>query len=274
MDNSGTPMPDFERPPVVETVLSVEFAPLQNWGIPHFGLFWSELREEFPEFQVQPPLGSQIERSATEDLAGQDAILQVSAVPRVRCWFMHREKNSLIQVQDNHFAFNWRKIGEGDSYPRYEKIIRPHFLSCWGRFREFVRAQAIGEIEVLQAEVTYVNHLPIGEGWESVSDLPSVFPEWSGMTSGDFLPAPERAYFGVNYAMPNAQGRLRVTLQPALRSVDAKEVLQLTLTARGRPTTSDPDSVSQWLDMGREWVVRGFKDFTSRKMHALWKLTN
>jgi hypothetical protein len=71
--------------------------------------------------------------------------------------------------------------------------------------------------------------------------------------------------------MPNNQGRLPIKLQSAIRHADAKEILQLTLTARGRPASSSLDHVRRWFDLGREWVVQGFADFTTAKMHQLWR---
>ena len=41
-------LPSFDAPPVNETVLGVEFTPLAKWSIPHFGLFWSRIRDEYP----------------------------------------------------------------------------------------------------------------------------------------------------------------------------------------------------------------------------------
>jgi hypothetical protein len=60
-------------------------------------------------------------------------------------------------------------------------------------------------------------------------------------------------------------------LKPAIRNEDGVEILQLTLTARGKPDGSDLESVLNWLDVGRQWVVRGFTDFTSEQMHTLWE---
>jgi len=62
-----------------------------------------------------------------------------------------------------------------------------------------------------------------------------------------------------------------ITLKPAIRDADGMEILLLTLTARGKPAGSELADVLEWLDMGRRWVVRGFADFTSQKMHTLWK---
>jgi uncharacterized protein (TIGR04255 family) len=141
----------------------------------------------------------------------------------------------------------------------------------WELFVEFVKQNRLGEVNVLQCEVTYINHLEIGEGLNSASELQGVFPCWSGKTSGTFLPAPENVGFDVTYQMPDQEGRLRVSVKPAIRHQDGLEILQLTLTARGKPKGSDLGSVLGWLDKGREWVVRGFTDFTSEKMHRLWQ---
>jgi hypothetical protein len=67
---------------------------------------------------------------------------------------------------------------------------------------------------------------------------------------------------------------LRITVQPALRHADQKEVLQVTLSVRGQPKTSCLEDILEWFDFGREWVVRGFADFTSEAMHQRWKRTN
>ena len=53
------PMPSFNRPPVVETVLGIDFEPLEDWQIQHFGLFLHALRTDanaFRRVKTQPPL--------------------------------------------------------------------------------------------------------------------------------------------------------------------------------------------------------------------------
>ena len=199
------------------------------------------------------------------------AEVQILTEPEIRCWFINKDDRSLIQVQRDRFTYNWRKADSADRYPRYADSVRPGFQRVWERFAAFVNENQLGELNVVQCEVSYINHLDIGEGWESASDLPHLFPCWAGKASGDFLPAPENVGFDISYRMPDKRGRLRVSLKPAIRNQDAAEILMLTLTARGRPDGSDIESVLGWLDMGREWVVRGFTDFTSAKMHSLWQ---
>ena len=52
------------------------------------------------------------------------------------------------------------------------------------------------------------------------------------------------------------------------------EVLQLDVSATGRPTSSKTPDILEWLDLGREWVVKGFADFTTPEMHMKWRRTN
>jgi hypothetical protein len=59
-------------------------------------------------------------------------------------------------------------------------------------------------------------------------------------------------------------------MQPAIRRTDAKEILQLNLTARGKPESSTLQHLLDWLDLGHEWIVNGFTDFTTKAMHDHW----
>jgi len=98
-----------------------------------------------------------------------------------------------------------------------------------------------------------------------------VISNWSGGPSGDFLPEPEMVRLNTIFLMPDKRGRLHVIMQPAIRQLDGKEVLQLNLTARGRPKSSTLDDILGWFDLGHEWIVRGFTDFTTREMHTVWR---
>lgn len=269
-DPHKKPLPKFSMPPVIETVLGVEFDRLENWGVPFFGLFWATVRDRFPKYAVKPPLDSQIEGfDKPKPLTGPR--LQFLTEPEVRCWFIDTDDRALIQVQNNRFTYNWRKTDTSDEYPHYNDNIRPAFESTWHDFVEFVQAQQLGQISVAQCEVSYINHIEVGQGWNAAEDLPNVFPCWAGKGSGEFLPAPESASIDVSYRMPDNQGRLRVSVKPAVRNQDGREIIQLTLTARGRPSGTGERDVMAWMDLGREWVVRGFTDFTSPSMHMLWK---
>jgi uncharacterized protein (TIGR04255 family) len=260
-------LPDYDNPPVIETAIGVEFAPLEKWEIPHFGLFWERIQADYPHFEVNPPLVTEVERPQFQS---QIPRLEVLGKPLIRCWFLNERKTELIQVQNDRLIHNWRKVPGTEPYPHYENI-RPALERDWQRFCEFLESQRLGEPDVRQCEVSYVNHIDRGEGWQTFADLPTVFPSWVGVTSEDFLPAPESVLFNVSYLMPEKQGRLRISVVHAFRPSDGTETLQLTVTARGKPVSSAFSDVLAWLDLGRYWVVRGFTDFTSATMHQLWR---
>lgn len=263
-------LPEFDEPPVIETLLGVQFSPLVHFSIPHFGLYWARIREEYPNYEVQPPLGPVVEKFGEE--IGKEASFRFELVhvPEVRCWFKDKTGTRLTQVQRGRFIHNWRKAKDEDVYPRYAKI-KPKFAEEWKGFSRFVEETDLGKLEVNQCEVTYVNHIELGKGWESYGELNRVIACWSGRFSGKFLPAPESTLLNTSFVIPEQKGRLHITMQRVIRTRDAKEVLQLTLTARGKPDSSRLADIAEWFDLGHEWIVRGFTDFTTEEMHKLWR---
>lgn len=267
-------LPDFENPPVIETVLSVQFDTLKNFSIPHFGLFWERVRTKYGEFRVVPPLVTEIEDFGSEKKTPPlPSAIRLPLQPDIRCWFLDEPGNHLIQLQKDRFIHNWRKVKGDESYPRYE-AIRPAFMEEWKQFCAFLREEKLGVPNVTQCEVTYVNHIELDGPIKSFSDMHKIFRGWSYPTTQNFLPKAEQLSFNCSYEMPDRRGRLYISLQPFIRSRDAQEVIQLNLLARGKPSSSDDVHIMEWLNMGREWIVRGFADFTTEEMHGYWRRKN
>lgn len=269
--NQTSTLPDFTNPPVIETVLGVQFAPLPLL-VPHYGLYWSKIRARFPETETQPPLGQVVEHFGTP-LSPPTVGIELLTQPEVRCWFIDESRTGLIQLQRDRFLQNWRKVTGDEAYPRY-RTLRPRFTEEWQNFCQFLQEQGLGAPDVNQCEVTYINHLETGRGWQSFGEVSKVVRAWSGSVVGDFLPEPEMVHLDVRYLMADKRGRLHVTLQPALRRTDMKLVLQLSLIARGRPHSSRLEDILDWFDTGHEWIVRGFADFTPATMHDIWGRTS
>lgn len=262
------PLPDFADPPVIETVLGMQFAPLAEFSIPYLGLYWAKIRSFYPRCEIQPALVPAFEEFETQR-TGSPVGIELVSEPTVRCWFIDQSSTRLIQVQKDRFIQNWRKVKGDEVYPRYSRL-KPEFRSAWQRFCEFLEEEKLETPDVNQCEVTYVNHIELGKGWRSYGEIQKVVAYWSGTSSGDFLPEPEIVHLNTTYVIPNKRGRLYITMQPAIRQQDAKEVLQLNLTVRGRPSSSQLEDILEWFDLGHEWIVRGFTDFTTKEMHRVW----
>lgn len=264
---------DFAAPPVIETVLSVQFAPIQKLSIAHFGLYWEKIRREFTRAEARPALGHIMENFAPGAVSGMPQFgFELISEPTIRCWFLDEPGNQILQVQKDRFIYNWQMVSGKETYPRYENVCAK-FEEEWKRFGTFLKEERLGTPEVNQCEVTCVNHIEYEQGWKSFGELNKVIACWSGSYSGTFLQAPERVSLNVVYLLPDNQGRLHLSLQPVIRARDAREVLQLNLTARGAPSSSETADILRWLDTGRTWVVEGFTDFTTKEMHRLWGRT-
>lgn len=273
MSETKDPLPEFSKPPVSEVALSVEFEPLPNWRSPHAGLYWGLINSQYPNTEVQPPLPSQIEKFDEQTVQVPTVRVELLNPDISRFWFLADPANWLIQVQRDRFVMNWRKVSGEEIYPRYEAELRPRFQRELAQFKQFVEKHHIGQMVVRQCEITYVNDIARGEGWDVFSNSLALFaPLWSCGSDG-FLPLPETLTVSGSFRMPEERGRLHFSTQHLRRQIDQREVVQLRLTGRGQPDSPDELGVLRWMDFGREWVVRGFADLTSRKAHELWKRT-
>lgn len=267
-------LPDFDRPPVIETLLSVQFQKLEQLAIPHFGLLWQRIRATYPDFQVHPPLNPAFERFGEQSadrpqISIERLTIERLTTPPIRCWFIADEGRKLLQIQNDRFIHNWRKVKIDDEYPRY-KTVRRTFEAEWENFCEFLNSENLGIPQPNQCEVTYVNHIECDDNSGRSIGPREMFPSWTSDTSDDFLPDPDTVRCTASYEIPNRQGRLHIEFKPAIRRSDSKRIILLTLTARGAPGSSKIADVLAWFDLGREWIVRGFTAFTSNKMHNEW----
>ena len=269
LDQSRT-HPRFAHPPVQETVFGIEFAPLQKWQIPFFGLLWEKIRTRYPIFNVVPPLQSVIEDLGSAPQAAPSLSVSIQTEgPHVRCWFLTEDETRLIQVQRDRFIFNWKRGRIDAPYPHYENI-RPVIDEEWNIFRDFVAANSLGTLSVQQCEVTYFNHIEKGNGWNDYGQLRNVLTVWSGTSQDRNLQVPENVNLGIRYRMPEGMGRLHVHAEPAIRIPDYKEVLQLNLLVRGKPPSSDPSQVFEWFDFAQRLVSESFVNLTTAEMHSIW----
>jgi uncharacterized protein (TIGR04255 family) len=261
-------LPDFSDPPVTETVLSVQFDRLSDLRAAHFGLYWSEIRYRFPKTEEHGELPVQIEQppDTPQPIVGiQFEALDAPPIPRV--WFVDEEGTQLIQVQRDRFIKNWRKVGVGDLYPRYEHV-RAGFDQDFNDFGQFVSRNQIGTICVNQYEVTYINHIVSGRGWKTHADIGKVFTAWQQPPTtfpGQAQDVAFRARFPITDSANGFVGRLHVTVQPVRRISDGLPMFLFELTARGLIGEG-----TDFFDLGREWIVRSFAELTTPAMHEVW----
>jgi uncharacterized protein (TIGR04255 family) len=272
------PLPSFDCPPVVEVVLGTQFDPIKALRAPQIGLLWQEFRTQLPITEEQPPLDPVIERFGAVRKATQGVSFQILDVPPIpRIWYRNESGTELVQVQTDRFIHNWRRIADDDQYPRYEPL-RTTFADDLERFVTFVQRENLGEFAPNQCEVTYVNHIIPDDAWTEHGELDKVLTVFRQEYSDRFLAKPEDARLSVRYVIPSAAGeplgRLHISADPVFRTKDDVQMIRLNLTARGRPAGPGMDGVLNFLDIGREWVVRAFASITTKEMHRIWRRTD
>ena len=267
-----SPLPSYDRPPVDETALSIQFDSLVGFDIPHFGVYWTRIRDRFPRIESHPPIPNVIEQFGEWRPQASSMGFTFASMPEVRCWFLDQPGNRLLQLQRDRLVYNWRRVTGTEEYPRYPSI-RDSLVTEWKRFCQFAEEENLGSPKATQCEAIYVNQIEYGDGWKNYGELHKVVNTFSAAKSASFLSAPERMSMQMSYAVEQLAGRLHVQFVPVIRTRDGKEVLQMTLTTRGAPASPAPEDIIAWLDKARACIVRCFSEFTTDEMQERWGKT-
>ncbi len=255
--------PHFARPPVIEVVCGVQFDGLDSWGSPHYGKFWDCIGSDYPEFEEQPPLGR-------VRLAGSSPKeVQFSPLPPLRrVFFVQPPGNFLIQVQQNRFLHNWRKVKDNDEYPRYD-VAYDRFRKFWEVFKRFLGDTKLPAPQVDAFELTYINHI-IADGASFPRDV------WNFLGFYERSPqattAMEATGMQINFTwpLPGELGLLTMDVKHGHRTVDQKEILLLELTARGKAREGEK-GMDAWFEVAHDAVVNTFDKLTTETAHQVWR---
>ena len=253
-------LPSYKSPPVNEVVCGVRFNPSANLHIPHIGFLWEKFRADYPNTQHVPPIAT-----AKGDLL----IDWATGMPLPRVWFISESDDQLVQFQFDRFYFNWRRR-RGD-YPRYDYVIS-EFESVLQKVTVFFSEFDLGELTPIEYELSYINHIPKGHGWNTIADLPKIFTDYVWKRPQKrFLPKPEKVTWTKEFQLPENKGNLNVSLKYAIRTEDKLPLLVLELKTRGIDESVGKEGLREWFDLAHEWIVRGFTDLTTPEIHEMWE---
>ena len=253
---SSNPLPSYKSPPINEVVCGMRFATPGNLLLPHIGLLWNKIRKDYPTIRHAAPIASP---------QGEVPIDLNTGLPLPRVWFINKSDDQLIQFQFDRFYFNWRH--KLDKYPRYPHVIE-HFEDTRDIVRSFFKENDLGDLIPVEYELSYINHIPKGSGWDTISDLSKMFSDFNWkIKSNRFLPNPQNLGWKTEFHLPNNFGSLTVSLKMVIRPEDKIPLAILGLNAHG---LSD-SSTREWFDVAHEWIVQGFTDLTTPPAHKYWE---
>lgn len=267
-------LPEYEKPPLVETIVGVQFERLAGFNNAHLGAFWKALPcEEWSATFDAPLLEPQFERFGDSGKWGRGPQLRLTDDAASRLQIKNRDGDRMIQVQNGRLHFNWMGHA-GGPYPRYEKV-REEFRLALHRFVEFLAAEQLGEFRANQWELTYLNQIPKGTVWSTPGDW-GFFRPLGGVPTFEQVVEAESFAGKWHFTIPRQRGRLHVEWRHGLKSgPDNTEVVVLTLTARGaiEPPGTDAGAIFAGLDLGHETIVLSFEKLMSDEANQYWGLS-
>jgi len=256
----------FDKPPVVEVACGVSFELPKPLKSAHVGLYWSRVSAEFPRCDDAQPITPIFENPSAADPLELSLQLEPVSLPLLRrAWLINEPGTHLLQIQQDRFVFNWKRVDESPMYPSYAQVVAD-FRIQWGRFKDFLAEQDLGEASVTQLEMTYFNFVP-GD------DQPVLRDHVRDMASDRFLPVPEAVAIRHLYALPEGNGRLHVAASSARQASSGVKGTRIEMTARGLPRNTSNEGCDKWFDLAHEWITHGFADITTDSTHAIWGRT-
>jgi uncharacterized protein (TIGR04255 family) len=266
------PFAELERPPIVELVLGVQFAPLMNFTSGHLGWFWKQyLSKEWDRVADTPPLGDQFETFDEQRrwrFPGVELRLEPGLAPP-RLQISNQARDRLVQVQPTRFHYNWQK--KDTTYPSYRQI-RTEFEHHLDLFRKFVAEAGLGKLLLNQWELTYVDCVPQGELWQAVTDWHDVVPGLVARPASVEGLKPENSGVEWSFEIGPKRGRLHVTVNQVRWGEKKELVLLIQTTARGPIGKNADRDLHEGLDWGHDAAVRAFLAYTSPRAKKYWGL--
>ena len=261
--------PDYERPPLVEQAISVSFEQIAGFSIVDSGLFWSELRREFPDVSTEARLETMVE--TFDDFKPSNLTFNlITAPPTPRAMFRNRA-GELIQLQEDRFGFNWAKIGTAE-YPRSEKVMK-RFVEYFGRFCRYLSSRDIEVPALTQCELTNLNIIPVtdfGKDFSDVTEALNVDPLDLGLPylqAETFVRTRQHRIIGRD---KSPIGRLHISIAPVISNADRSKAFRFELTARSAPGLGTPEAAQSFFDTGRNAINGAFQALVTDKMKATW----
>ncbi|MGR3175798.1 MAG: TIGR04255 family protein [Candidatus Scalindua sp.] len=253
-------LPSYKNPPINEVFCGMQFHTPANFRITHIGTLWNKFRDDYPIVQHVSPIAS---------VKGEIILDNATMAPLPRVWFIKESDDQLIQFQADRFYFNWRR--RENDYPRFNYVIES-FENVRDNIKDFFAEFELGELNPIEYELSYINHIPQGQGWDTIDDLPSIFSDfvWK-KTSDRFLSNPEKVAWQTEFSLPENKGCLTVSLKQGIRVEDKVPLLILILKTRGVCESPEKEAVREWFNLSHEWIVKGFTDLTTPAIQEIWE---
>ena len=246
----ATNMPiKFKSPPINEVGIGVYFDPLKAMRAEHIGLFWADIRNNFPEVQQVLPY--------IHDHVQADFAVKEESFSLPRFWFIAEDETYAIQIQQNMFMLNWRK--KEQTYPHFA-AIKKKFDQYYQNFRKFCQQYLkIDALKISVCELFYVNTIDDISSDEARKFIPSCQMLDAGITDS------RKSVFAITQKHDLQNGiNIELKLNSAQNRDTKKDVLILNLKATGLFSDSETENftIDQWFADAHAILVESFIQLT------------
>lgn len=253
----------YKNPPINELIIGVYFEPpLAQLQAEHIGLFWSQLRNEFPTIRQQAEIAVPI--------ATQGFQINLEAYPMPRYWLIAEDETTLVQIQKNAFLLNWRKGRK--EYPHFDEV-KAHFDRLLSAFEVFLKDElGIDRLPMRIAELTYTNLIPEGDIWKGPSEIRAILPGITVPSLGrPTLQEPDFNYVTAYQLEPDLG--LNFVVRNAHQFMDAsKRALIFEFRTVGVLASPDRKTADEWYRRAHDTIGECFTAVTSNDIRqSVWQ---
>lgn len=240
----------YTHPPINELVLGVYFnPPLIHLRSEHVGLFWREVRDQFPVIRQQSPIGDVFVGAPNEH------------APMPRYWLIAADDAHLLQIQRNAFLVNWRRRNSGQ-YPHFE-TVKQVFDANYDKLIAFLKAEAeTPEVSIDVCELTYINLIESGDYWKDVGGIAAVVPSFRALEPV-LAKATLQDVNATTIFKFDDRSSLSVNVRTGNSPSTKKSRLILELRASGKPSAGTKTAADAWFAMAHDVIGECFNTMTA-----------
>jgi uncharacterized protein (TIGR04255 family) len=180
-----------------------------------------------------------------------------------RIWLESEDGHRLVQLQQDRFLFNWKRVEKRGAYPHFAALYL-EFVEGWSAYKEIVATLGEGVLEPQRFECSYINN--ISQDLRETVKGPMFRFESSGWNT--FLPSPALRLLQYTFNFEPADLKLRITTRPGIDLALQRDVIALQLDAVSTSTGLDMDL---WFARAHDIINKSFEDILTEEALAVWR---
>lgn len=247
--------PTFSAPPINEVVFGASFKNPMLRSV-DFGLYYSTIKNEFELYSDHPPV-----------ITNPNINMNFSNPLLPRVWFEGKDKSRLIQLQQDKFFYNWRRVeGQQQGYPQFLQLF-PEYESKLNNLNVWWSEKFKTPLELKSLELTYTNHIDEKAGWKGIMDNHKIFKFLDTQNISSKYEQFDALYTSSFYS-PETDSDVLLSLKRGQRLTDMAIVAVYEITIRERNRGSL--AIADWYTNAHNVIIDFFVNTTTKEAQNKW----